>query len=471
MNPLFIPIYQLYLLQLENYELGRYWTLLFQKGYFFSKTPLRKTIVWTQKTVSIFGLAFLFYVGCAWVSYFLLGTIPACISLALGFCLFPIFYTVASICLLPIDFLVKQFFITKAKRMLSSSDVKIIGIAGSYGKTTMKSVLLSVLSTKLQVIATPESVNTPIGIAQWLVRTLKKETDVAVIEYGEHYKGDIAGLCEVFPPDIAVLTGINEAHLERLKTLGTSIATMFEIVEHAKPHAHIILNADDEHIKSSYKIYEKDKQVFFYSSINDPLSQMRVSKRVFDEEKLRWTCVIEGVGTVTIPLLGEYAIGDCLAALMVGKILGLTNEDMKKGLIGIKPVPHRLEPIQGKGDVLVIDDSYNGNPDGVSEAIRVLARFKKRRKVFITPGLVEIGSKTASIHERIGRELAGVADRVILIKNSVTSFIEKGLNSEKFDETHIIWFNTAEEAHASLSSVVQAHDVVLFQNDWGDQYI
>ena len=472
MNPFFIPIYQLYLLQLENYELLRYWRLLFLKGYIYPKQPLRKSIVWTKKALGILFLSLIFYVSSAGILFASVSIITIVAYFIIGFFLFPIFYSIALFFLWPFDFIVKQIFISQAKRILSSSkNVKVIGVAGSYGKTTMKNIISSVLSAKFNVLTTPESVNTPIGIAQWLLKNFKKQTDVVIIEMGEYYQGDIAYISSITPPDIAVLTGVNEAHLERLQTLETSIATTFEIVEHAKENATIILNADDEHIRNNYKKYRNGKRTSFYSSINNSLAELKIVNKAFDEKKLHWSCTIETIGTITIPLLGEYAIGDVIAAILIGKILGMNSDDMKKGIASISPIPHRLEPIEGKGGVLVIDDSYNGNPNGVSEAIHVLSRFKNRRKIFITPGLVEMGAKAASVHKVIGKALADTADRVILVKTSVTPYIKKGLEEKKFDESHIIWFNTADEAHKGLSNIVKEHDVVLFQNDWGDQYI
>jgi UDP-N-acetylmuramyl pentapeptide synthase len=149
----------------------------------------------------------------------------------------------------------------------------------------------------------------------------------------------------------------------------------------------------------------------------------------FSPEKLSWICVLESVGEIEIGLLGEYALGDVDAAVKIGKSLGMADEDIKRGIANIKPVEHRLQPIKSAGDILVIDDAYNGNPDGVREAIKVLSRFVNRRKVVITPGLVEMGKSAAEVHRAIGKELAGVADVVILIKNSVTGFIAEGIQT------------------------------------------
>jgi UDP-N-acetylmuramoyl-tripeptide--D-alanyl-D-alanine ligase len=151
--------------------------------------------------------------------------------------------------------------------------------------------------------------------------------------------------------------------------------------------------------------------------------------------------------------------------------LGLSDDEIKRGLIDIKPVEHRLQPIKSEGNVLVIDDSYNANPVGVEEAIRVLGRFDGKRKIYITPGIVESGQKNKEIHTKIGHDLAKVADKVILIKNSATPFIDMGLEEKGFKKEDIIWFDTADEAHKSLGNILKPGDVILFQNDWGDQYL
>jgi UDP-N-acetylmuramoyl-tripeptide--D-alanyl-D-alanine ligase len=149
----------------------------------------------------------------------------------------------------------------------------------------------------------------------------------------------------------------------------------------------------------------------------------------------------------------------------------MENTEIKRGIAEIKPVNHRLEPIQGAGGVLVIDDSYNGNPQGAKSAIKVLSKFKDRRKIYLTPGLVESGTRNKEVHLEIGRELAPVADKVILVRNSATPYIAEGLKGENFRDDDIIWHGTAKSAHDSLSQILKPGDVILFQNDWGDQHL
>lgn len=471
MNPFSIIKYQLYLLQLENYEIGRFWPLLLKKGYFGTKEPLRKSLVWTAKAKTIFLLSFLIWFG---LTAFIITANPifGLIAFVILFLIFPILYLLSLILLMPIDYFTKLYSIAKAKKIIRHScSLKVIGIAGSYGKTTMKSVLSSVLSAKFKVLATPESVNTPIGIANWILKNFKKETEILIIEMGEHYKGDIKYLCTFTTPDIAVVTGINEAHFERLNSLENIVATVFEIAESAKENATIILNADDKNIRDNYQKYTAGKNIKFYSAKNDSLSESMIKSKTFNTENLNWIVDSTTIGEFKVSALGEYMIGATFAAIATGQLLSMSEPELKRGIAKIASVEHRLQPIRGEGNVLVIDDSYNGNPDGAAEAIKVLSRFEKRRKIYITPGLVEAGQANKAVHEKIGQLLAKVADKVILIKNSATPFIAAGLAEAKFADENIIWFNTAEEAHKSLGNILKPEDVILFQNDWGDQYL
>lgn len=506
-NPYKLIKYHLYLLQLENYELGRFWKLLIKCGWFLPK-ELRKDLVWTSKARALFVLAIVFHLAFIF-SFFVRGFwLWGVIFFVVLFFLYPMLFTLALIIICPLDFLVKKILSLRAAAKINGlPDLKIIGIAGSYGKTTMKEVLKAVLSIKFKVLSTPESVNTPVGIARWILSELDNSAQVLVVEMGEHYKGDVKELCGITRPDISVVTGINESHLERMKTLDNVIATIFEIVACSKPKSLVMLNADDALVMKHYKEFIwPDHRVEQFKIENLKLKN-------FNIEKLDWEAEFEGIGKVGINLLGEYALGDVDAAIKIAQSLNMSAEEIKKGIANIKPVDHRLQPVKGAGNVLIIDDAYNGNPAGVAEAIKVLSRFEGRRKIYITPGLVEMGKASADVHRTIGKQLASVADAVILIKNSVTPFIAEGIqttpsasgghpslaggdapqltkgtprSSPPFQggvpgvkpgevvgtgKPEIIWFNTAQEAHSSLGKILKTGDVVLFQNDWGDNYI
>lgn len=435
-NPFAFFYYHLYLLQLEEYNPIRFLNIIrYTRG--IPPRHLRKKLMWTGKMVLIAILSFALIVWAAY-AFSLVFLITFYISFI------PIGIIV--IVLTPLDTFLKNMKIKKAKVHLDKyPHIKIIGIAGSYGKTTMKEAVSTILAQKFVVVKTPENINTPLGIAETILKEVGEKTEVLVVEMGEYKQGDIRDICSLVKPQIGIITGINEAHLERMGSLENSVSTIFELAQCMEEKGLLIVNNDDMRVASNYKKFISHQHVIAFSSKNSL--------------------------HLKSGLLGRYASGVLMAADAVAKELGLDGEQIKQGASLIKPLPHRLEPIVGARGVLIIDDSYNGNPEGVGEAIHLLSTYRGRRKVYITPGLVETGGQTVAIHKKIGKELAPVADLVVLIKNSVTPFIAEGLIENGFKKENIRWYKTSASSHADIGSIVEPNDVVLFQNDWPDNYV
>src|SRR3989339_39112 len=472
-SPHNIIIYQLYLLQLESYDLRRFWPSLWRQG--LRAREMRKSLAWTIKMKSIAAVSTLLYViAILFIIYISLlfnpsGIVFTFIALAailLGWCLFGVWACGAVIALQPLDYVLKRRIIKAARqKMKQHPQVKIIGIAGSYGKTTMKEIIATILSQHYQVLKTEANKNTPLGIAQVILEKLTPEVQIFIVEMGAYQRGDIKDLCSVACPHISILTGINESHLERFGNMENTIAAKFEIITGARTEAAVLLNADDELISKHYQDYVQDKQVSFYSAYNDKRCDYRVIDRRFIPETLV-QCAdimhkIDSLGAVKTPLLGEYIFGDIIAAIIVARQLQMPTEEIRHGIAALQPIPHRLQPIRGQNDILVIDDSYNGSAHGVEEAIRVLERFKNRRILFVTPGLVETGERARSLHCHIGKRLARAVNLVILIQNSVTPYIAQGLLDAGFAKDNILYFKTALEAHREIQKLTKKNDVVL----------
>jgi len=291
---------------------------------------------------------------------------------------------------------------------------------------------------------------------------------------GEYVKGDIEFLCKIAPPDISVITGINEAHLERYKTLENAISTKFEIATFGSSNNLIYLNYDDKLIRENYQKYNLSKIKWFSSKQDSNISILQPFNVFFDENLPGITFSLKNerlsIDKVKLNFLSDYIIGQISVALDIGITLGMTETELKLGISKLKPTPHRLEPKIVKQNILLIDDSYNGNSNGVFEAIRVLSKFNNRRKIYVTPGLAETSFMSEEIHISIGEKLAQVADIVILIKNSVSHFIEKGLLAFNFDKNKIIYLNFNDNLWVNLFQIIKEGDVVLIQNDWSDNY-
>jgi UDP-N-acetylmuramoyl-tripeptide--D-alanyl-D-alanine ligase len=457
LNPFRYIYFHLLLLQLEEYEINRYLNALKNTKGVPPNHKIRKPLKWTNKIKLIFSLTTLFFLATIFFGFFY--SIYIIIISSIIYFRFTFIYLIGTMELIyPIDFLVKKIIIFLAKNKLKkNNNIKIIGIAGSYGKTGMKDLVATVLSEKYLVVKTPESFNTPIGIAKTILNRIDKRTEILIVEMGEYYPGDIKNICSIASPQIGIITGINEAHLERLKSIDNSIKTIFEIAQNMRPDGLLIMNGVDTNIKNNYKRFIEKQEVYFYHN---------KGKFKFNEDAPGYI-----YQKIFFPILGEYNLDKIDGIIYLAKKLGLTTQEIESGLKKIRTPAHRLQPVLNREkNILVIDDSYNGNPDGVEEGIKTLSLFKKRRKIFLTPGLVEIGNKSRDVHQRIGQRLNDVVDLVILVKNSVTPYIEEGLINAGFSKNNIIWFDSMMEAQNNLGAILRSGDVILFQNDWPDNY-
>ena len=479
-----IYLYHLYIFQLEEYDSKRFVKALSKKGL-LPTSKLRKKATLTKKAIMLVVVAIALQLIVLFALGYLLNevlnnTLILVVILLIVFYVFNLFAFVfliqAKDLLSPIDYLAKRKMIKNAKLKLATlPNLKIVGITGSYGKTTMKETLYEFLKEQYNVVKTEGNNNTPIGISRTILNKLNNKTDIFIVEMGEYVKGDVKVLCEIATPDISVVTGINEAHLERYLTMQNAISTKFEIVEYAKPNAIILLNADDQLTLENYKDYVKNNRVEFFSAKNSELCSYKIDNYIFDQDgkgqEFNLKIKDQDLGTVRTSILGEYIIGNIIAGYILGQEFGISSSKLKYVANNLKGVEHRLQPIlNSKNNILVIDDTYNGNSDGFKEGANMLSKFKNRRKVYVTPGLVETGDLAESLHLDIGKNLAGIADLVILVRNSVTGFIAKGLVENGFSEDKIVWYDNSKNVWEELNNNIKSGDVVMLQNDWSDNY-
>lgn len=468
------------LLQLENYHLRRYAHILWQQKGKQVSSP----IYWTLKLIIVAITAALGMILLQLVGFYLLFLLAKVVGLvffsiatlfwlAITILSWALLLLAASALLSPLDALIKFRIIRKARKKIQNrKDLVIVAITGSYGKTTMKEVVSQFVAEKYQILKTPENINTPLGVARLILEKLTTDVELLIVEMGAFYKHDIRNLCRLTPPDISILTGINESHLERFGTLANTIQTKFEIVTFTRDNALIVLNHDDENILGNYKKFILGKKVALYGKNKNKNISYEIQNIEFSKDRMGMTFDLKGKNSYRfqLNLLGEYMPATVMGAVTVAEQLQIPVAAVQSAARLLKPLPHRLQPIKTDQDMIIIDDSYNGNPQGVKEAVKTLARFKERRKICISPGLVEMGTKTAEIHRAIGRDLAKVADMVLLVRNSVTKYIAEGLEEGKFPQNNLLWFNQREQAHQAIKGIIRRGDVLLFQNDWPENY-
>ncbi len=357
---------------------------------------------------------------------------------------------------------IEQFVMTRTqKRLAAHSGIKI-AIAGSYGKTSTREILKTVLSSGKRVAAPEGSHNTPLGIATF-VRKLKGDEDVLIFELGEYYPGDVRKLARMIRPDWGVITGVNEAHLEKFKTLEQTANTIFELAEFIEP-TKLYINGENDPAKN-----RRINGNVLYS--REGASTWQVSSARTGLEGTTFT-LSNDTSTLKVRtrLLGFHMIGPLVAAVDIAQKLGFAISEIESGIEKTKPFAHRLEPKQWPDGVTFLDDSYNGNPDGVRAVIAFLSSLPNRC-FYVTPGLVESGRRVEEVHEEIGNQLAKAdIEKVVLIRNSVTSHIDAGLNKAGF-KGQVIWYDDMPSCLAALHTLSLPGDVILVQNDWPDQYV
>ncbi len=394
---------------------------------------------------------------------------------------------IANILIYPLESLINLGYLNSARRKInqynpynklkvmdingSYKKLKVIGITGSYGKTSIKHILNSILSTKYNILMTPESYNTPMGICKVIRGELKPEHEIFVVEMGAYSRGEIKELCSLVQPQIGILTSIGTQHLERFKSVDTIVATKYELIESLPKDGVAIFNNDNEYC---HQLANKTKIKTIRYGIKSREGRVDLLAKDIssDREGVRFTLERDMDEKISFQsrLLGRHNVSNILGATAAALECGLTVEEIKNAVKKLEPVPHRLQLIQGAGGVTVIDDAYNANPIGAMEALEVLGGFNHGAKILVTPGLIELGDHEFEENKILGANAARVCDFVFLVGPKRTLPIMEGLKQANFPEEQIVVVRDLEEATARLKEILKPGDVVLFENDLPDNY-
>ena len=359
------------------------------------------------------------------------------------------------------------FFESARKKLDERPDLIKIGITGSYGKTSTKFALRDILSQKYNVLATPASFNTPMGLSRVINEQLRPEHELFIAEMGARHVGDIKELCELVHPKYGLLTSIGPQHLETFGSIENIAGTKNELIEALPEDGVAFFSSDGSYVDRLYVRCAKEK---YRSGFEGERKLYMTVKDVTvgpDGSKFALECQDGSRINCTTRLLGRHNIQNIALCAAVARRLGLSMDEIARGIRVIQPVEHRLQLIPGP--ITVIDDAFNSNPTGAAEALRVLSGFPGRRLI-ITPGMVEQGEKEDELNYAFGAQMPGCVDIAILVGPKHTRPIYEGMTEGGFDEENIHVVRDLEEATAYLGQIGQPGDVVLFENDLPDNY-
>ena len=372
--------------------------------------------------------------------------------------------------LIVIPLLVARFFIVLPKdrravkvsrRIFEEHGAIKIAVAGSYGKTTMKELLLTILGEGKKVAATPANKNVAISHAHF-AKKLTGDEEVIIIEYGEGAPGDVARFAKNTKPTIGIITGLAPAHLEKYKTLDSAARDILSLSDFLKEKNVYINNESNplkKYKKSSYIPYDQ------HSVLGWKISNIHVhidGMSFFMEKNGQKLSLQTG-------LIGRHLIGSLALCVALAKEIGCTDRDIIAGVAKTIPFEHRMQPREMAGG-FIIDDTYNGNLEGVRAGLQLLSELDSRRKIYVTPGLVDQGKESMHVHQEMGKLIAKAnPTKVVLMKNSVTHWICDGLASGGYKGELVIEKKPL-DFYTNINQIIAAGDIMMLQNDWTDNY-
>lgn len=429
-----------------------------------------KSLVFTDRVKRLYLTAFLIFAVFVALYAFLPKNIVGQIAIAL--CLVfayipPLLTFTLWVVTLPVEKLISRYYINDAKKVLKNRpNMTVIGVTGSYGKTTTKFILTRILSEKFNVVCTPQSYNTPMGIVRTIRTMLKPQTEIFICEMGAKNLGDIKEDCDIANPHYGIITSVGPQHLETFKTVDNVFATKFELADAVKQNGGLtFVNGDSKEIINrigdEFKVYGTDKNFDF---CGEELSYGR------NGSQFTITLGNKNV-SFTTKLLGLHSIIDIIGAISLAYTLGVPVADLQYAVASLKPTEHRLEMKPFTNGSLLIDDAYNSNPEGCLEAVKVLGSFTGMKKVIVTPGLVELGEREYECNYALGKEAAKNCDIIILVGINRSQPLQDAILDSDFDKKNLFVAASFKQAMDIYSRFADSNTAVLFENDLPDNYL
>lgn len=402
---------------------------------------------------------FLLVISVNYIDYLMYGMV--CLTLPLAFFVLPL----SNLILKPCEILIKINFKRKAKKKLSSyPNLVKIAITGSYGKTSTKFILKTILSEKYNVCASPSSYNTPMGLTKTILNNLEPYHDIFIAEMGANVKNDIKELCDLVNPSIGIITAVGNSHLKTFKTMENLKKTKFQLVESVQSlNGLMVFNADNETACDFYKMATCIKLSTSTVNFNADTFAMDI---IINESGTSFTLhTKKGFCKCSTRLVGRHNIENILLAVSVAIELNLTLKEIQKAIQLLEPISHRLE-LKKQDNYYILDDSFNSNAVGAKNALEVLSYFKGK-KIVVTPGIVELGDDAFEENLKFAKRVARIADVCIVVNKVNELAFKQGLE----DKIKCYYAKNFNNAIYYLREELEKDACVLFENDLPDNFI
>ena len=376
---------------------------------------------------------------------------------------------IALVLITPFEMMLRQTLYTQASLKLwwyKWKGLQVVAIAGSYGKTSTKQILFHALSQEKSVLYTPESINTLLGIAQVIRKDLKPHHQVFIVEFGEYHPEDIPNLTRFVKPHFGILTPIGRQHLEIIGGFEALVKTFTSYIAFFQKKPATLLVAEQN------KQYFPTLKLQYYGAA--PESHWRVFNTRVTRAGTEYE-VLDRVHNVTYqsftPLFGEHQAINALTVFWLATLLHLPIDNVNRRLRTTPYITRRHQPTFAEHNVLILDNSYNTNPESAQESLRLLNQLEPTRRLLITLGFTELGTESDKIHYEFGQLLAKHVDYIGLIQAPWTQKIVDGFLAAGGSKDHLQVGASQEEAFAKIQAAVIPGSVVLFEGGFREVYV
>ena len=397
---------------------------------------------------------------------------PVAPAAALAAVAVPVLVDLACAITTPFERRLGTHFVDEAGARLARVEPTVVAVTGSYGKTSTKGHIAHLVRPTKTVVATPASFNNRAGLARAVNEHLAEGTEVFVAEMGTYGPGEIAELCRWCPPDIAVITAIGPVHLERFGSEDRIVEAKSEILVSARD---AVLQVDDRRLAAvADRCVAEGKQVWRCSAV-DRSADVCVARSVDGTSVSVFVggeTVAEGVAVPTGTQPTNLA-----CAIAVALALGVEVAAVSGRLASLPSVDHRLQAARSAAGAIILDDTYNSNPAGAAEALDAL-RLQSLdaegsatgRRVVVTPGMVELGTRQSAENRAFGAAIATVADHLIIVGRTNRRALQRGVADAGASGLGVDLVLHREQAVAWVRDHLGPHDAVLYENDLPDHY-
>ncbi len=457
---------QLHILQLEGYDWKRFtkWWLSHPFTFFTSQ---KKPLVYTFKTKLILSITIILFILPLFLRlpYLILTTFYLILILEP----FPLLF-LSLVIIKPYEIARRFFTIEDCRRQIfNHPHLTVIGITGSYGKTSTKDFLYEILSHASQTLKTPESYNTVFGIAKMIQMQLHRKLNYFICEMGAYVRGEIKELTHMVPPNFAILTAIGSQHLERFKSLENTTLAKFELIDAVKPE-NALVNLDNKYISDQIELPDY-LGIKTYSFVNSAADFFVKSHHLTASGSNLEVVYQNKTYHFETKLFGTSNLENLVAAVGMAFMLGIDPKTIQKSVSEITPSPHRLQLVQfdqldKSHKCTLIDNAYSSNEMGFMKIIADLKSLPGK-KALITPGIIELGTHTGVIHEKIGVQAAGVFEQIILVGHSErTENLARGIGQR----AKVDYLTNNSSVWPTIDALAKTYDWILLENDLPDNF-